>query len=212
MSETSDPGYNKGYFWLMIFTATQGFMTWGYSFTIFNTLQDYLSKIIFPGISPGDLSLIASITTIGAMFGSLVAGPVSNRIGRRKILIVGDIVNIIAIIMTLFSLYPVMLVGRLINGFVIGIDTVIDPLYIIEMAPKKIRGKAGALTISMYSGSIFLAFVIGFILPGINEPPNEVLWRVCMGLMLVFSLYRLIMFLFVFKWDTPIYLLMKNQE
>lgn len=74
--------------------------------------------------------------SIGAFFG----GPLSERHGRKKIMFIADFVMILAMALTIIENYAVIVTGRFILGVVVGLNSAIGPLYLIEMAPKEMRG------------------------------------------------------------------------
>ena len=79
---------------------------------------------------------------IGALVGSLVAAPITDRFGRKRsisfwcaVYIVGQIIEV----STSYAWYQLAL-GRLVEGFGVGGLSVLTPMYQSETAPKQIRG------------------------------------------------------------------------
>ena len=73
---------------------------------------------------------------MGAFIGSLIAGPLSYKFGRKPVIIAADIMFIlgtliIACAMTISDL----LVGRFVVGGAIGISSSVIPVYLSEIAP-----------------------------------------------------------------------------
>jgi len=149
----------------MIFNTTLGFMNFGYSLSIFNSVLAYFSSTVFPDISDAQMSLIASITTIGAAFGAIVGGMITAKFGRRVPLIIGDFIFMIGAALTLVDVYGSMIAGRFIMGVFIGANTVISPLYIVEMSPQFIRGPACTLNVLTLVVGVFLSYLMGFSVP-----------------------------------------------
>ena len=99
---------------------------------------------------------------VGCIVGSLSAGPISDVLGRKRVLIFTAVLFAISSIgaalagsVTMFVLF------RVIGGMGIGAASMLSPLYISEVAPAKIRG----ILVSVYQ----LAIVIGIlIIYGVN--------------------------------------------
>lgn len=85
--------------------------------------------------------LIVSSVLLGAMAGSLSSGRLTDRYGRRKImLIISGMFIIGTLIASLAPDIQSILIGRLFIGFAIGIGSYTAPLYIAEVAPLELRG------------------------------------------------------------------------
>jgi len=103
----------------------------------------------WPEIQESQLALIVSIALIGAAIGALFSGNISDKIGRKKVIIFADILFTAgSVIMAFAPTIAVLMVGRLIIGFGVGIASQIVPLYLSEVAPVEIRGKLVALNIA----------------------------------------------------------------
>lgn len=103
----------------------------------------------WPEIQENQLALIVSIALIGAAIGALFSGNISDKIGRKKVIIFADILFTAgSVVMAFAPTIAVLMVGRLIIGFGVGIASQIVPLYLSEVAPVEIRGKLVALNIA----------------------------------------------------------------
>jgi SP family xylose:H+ symportor-like MFS transporter len=101
---------------------------------------------------------------IGCFVGAIIAGPISNAIGRKYSLIISAILFSIsawgsglhAFLPEYFSL---LVVFRIIGGLGIGMASMIAPTYIAEIAPAKIRGTL----VSYYQLAIVVGFFVVFL-------------------------------------------------
>ena len=87
------------------------------------------------------LGFSVGCVVFGAMAGNLLAGPMSDRFGRKSILIiVAALFSISATWSALATGYTEFIIARIIGGIGIGGAILIAPIYIAEIAPPKLRG------------------------------------------------------------------------
>jgi sugar porter (SP) family MFS transporter len=92
-------------------------------------------------ISSPHQSLIVSILSAGTFFGAIIAGDVSERIGRRPTVIGGCLIFAIGVVLqTASSTLGLLVAGRLIAGFGVGFVSAIIIVYMSEVAPRQVRG------------------------------------------------------------------------
>jgi sugar porter (SP) family MFS transporter len=123
---------------------------------------------------------IVSSLLVGAMIGALACGPLSDRFGRRIVILVAAIVfGVGALVAALAPNVATLLGGRVILGLAVGMASVVVPLYIAEMAPPDVRGALVTLNQLMITIGILVAY-------GVNAAtaPFEA-WRWALGLALV---------------------------
>ena len=85
----------------------------------------------------------------------------------------------------------------------IGVNTTVAPLYVLESAPMKIRGIAGTISIFLLTITGTIAFCLGYIIPKdlpIGETDNT--WIYCYGAAGLLPLLRILAFTCYFKHDT----------
>lgn len=86
--------------------------------------------------------VITSATTLGALFGGLVAGVVSDYTGRKRVLAIANVVFILgAFVQAAAHTVDTMVFGRFVVGLGVGLASCIAPLYIGELAPTRQRGR-----------------------------------------------------------------------
>ena len=96
----------------------------------------------WPDITTQQTAMIVSFALIGAAIGSLFSGYVSDKIGRKKVILFADFTFTLgAVMMAVAQQIWVLMVGRVIVGIGVGVAAQIVPLYLSEMAPTEIRGK-----------------------------------------------------------------------
>jgi len=203
---------NKVYVYLQTLNAALGLVFWMYTSLVFNSCQIYLQDYVFPDAATSVFSLIASGPQMGGIPGALLAGPLSQKIGRRRMLIWLNIIALVGVVLTIFESLPAIIVGRFIQGFVIGAELVMVPMYVAEMSPVEITGETGALYMLMSSAGTQLGFVVGFLMPSNLNDGKEYMWRILFGAAGLPNVIRLILLLFVFRKETPFYFIMKDND
>lgn len=85
---------------------------------------------------------ITAAMTAGSWLGALISGYVSDIMGRRYAIMIGASIWIIgSIIICASQNIPMLVVGRIINGFSVGIESAQVPVYISECVPPTKRGR-----------------------------------------------------------------------
>lgn len=87
------------------------------------------------------LGFAVGCVIFGAMAGNIVAGPLADKFGRKRVLIV--VAALFAVSATWSALatgYTEFIIARIIGGIGIGGAILIAPIYIAEIAPPKLRG------------------------------------------------------------------------
>ncbi len=103
--------------------------------------------------------VVVGMVLVGAFFGALISGHLSDTIGRKRLLVADTIIFIGGTLLTGFA-HNIMtlIIGRLIVGVAIGISSYSAPLYIAEIAPPKNRGAL----VSLNQLSIALGLMISY--------------------------------------------------
>ena len=83
-----------------------------------------------------------SCLALTATFGMMVAGPLSDRLGRRPVLKIAAVLFAVSAIASAIAPdFLLFIIARMIGGFGVGAALIIAPMYIAEIAPAAIRGR-----------------------------------------------------------------------
>lgn len=106
---------------------------------------------------------IVSSVLLGAMVGTLCSGHLTDRYGRRKIiLIISGMFIFGTFVATLATSVQAIVIGRLLIGIAIGIGSYSAPLYIAEVAPLKLRGGLVSLNQLAITIGIMCSYFINY--------------------------------------------------
>ena len=93
-------------------------------------------------LSKLELGWTVSSLAFTATLAMMVAGPISDRIGRRSVLTVAAILfGISAILSAVAPTFTLLVIARMIGGLGVGAALIIAPMYIAEIAPAETRGR-----------------------------------------------------------------------
>jgi len=159
------------------------------------------------------LSTLTSSLSLGAIFGSLLLGPIMIKSGRRKSLMIVDMIAILGLILMNFLNIYLMITGRFICGIAMGGYCTSIGIYVKEFAPYSLIGKCGSIYELNYCIGIFLSYVFGLNLPEIGEFEASSWWRVILSFPGFFVFFNFVFLLICFKSETPNYLyLIRNDK
>lgn len=128
---------------------------------------------------------IVSSVLIGSSVGALSIGSLSDRFGRKRLLVLASILFLIGSGLSMFAQgFVSMVIARIILGFAVGSASALTPAYLAELADAPHRGSLGTMFQLMITLGILLAYVsnLGFLhhnLLGLRD------WRWMLGSALI---------------------------
>jgi MFS transporter, SP family, sugar:H+ symporter len=157
------------------------------------------------GLSPFMQGAIVAALLLGAMLGAALAGPLSDRMGRKRLIMIAGITFTIGALAAAAapSAWP-LVAARFVIGLAVGSAALVVPLYLSEIAPTELRGRIASLNQMMIVVGILAAFIVNAILASSGD------WRLMLGLAAVPSIILLIgMFSMP---ETPRFLVRQGEE
>lgn len=146
------------------------------------------------GLTTRQLGWVVSNLDLGAAVGAALAGPLSDRWGRKRLMMATAVTFLLSALLTAAAPHvTVLLLGRALAGLAVG-ALLIMPLYVAEISPARWRGFLVSLVqIGIVTG-ILLAYCTGW-LGQVSDPANW-RWMFCLGG--VFAIYLLLV-----TWGLP---------
>ncbi|XP_028714297.1 solute carrier family 2, facilitated glucose transporter member 5 [Peromyscus leucopus] len=127
-------------------------------------------------------SVTVSMFPFGGFIGSLMVGPLVNKLGRKGALLFNNIFSIVPAILMGCSKtarsYELIIASRLMVGICAGLSSNVVPMYLGELAPKNLRGALGVVPQLFITIGILVAQLFGFR----NVLANEEGWPILLGL------------------------------
>jgi sugar porter (SP) family MFS transporter len=106
-----------------------------------------------------------SCALIGCLFGALLAGALSDRFGRKRLLIFSAFLfGVTSIGNALAGSFAVFVTWRMLGGVAIGLASSLSPMYISEAAPAAMRGKLVSINQLTIVIGILLAQLVNWVI------------------------------------------------
>lgn len=104
---------------------------------------------------------IVSMAVAGAIIGAAFGGWMNDKFGRKKSIMLADILFFSGSIVMAAAVGPWMIiVGRVFVGLGVGMASMTAPLYISEASPARIRGALVSTNCLLITGGQFLAYIM----------------------------------------------------
>lgn len=159
---------------------------------IFIKQQFYLSAL--------QTELIVGAVLLGALIGAISSGRLTDRYGRKKLLILSALLFVIGTLLSALAANTNALVaGRLILGLAIGNSSFSAPLYLSEISQKEHRGFMVGLYQLAITVGILLSYIVNY-----HYAQHE-LWRYMLGFGLIPA--SLLLFFLTFLPESPRFLI-----
>ncbi|MEP4149421.1 MAG: sugar porter family MFS transporter [Halioglobus sp.] len=178
----------------------------------FIELEFSLSKI--------ELGWSVASLALAATFAMLVAGPLSDRFGRKPVLRAAAVLFAISALASAIAPgFPSLVIARIIGGLGVGAALIIAPMYIAEIAPAASRGRMVSINQLNIVIGISVAFFSNYVILNLGESGmawtqtvllDNQTWRWMLGVELVPAL--LYFFCLRFVPESPRWLAMRGNE
>ena len=145
------------------------------------------------GFGPFTVTLVFATYAVGVMVSLILAGHVSDWMGRRRVLVPAVLINVLAAVMFLaWTSVPALLVARFVSGISVGMLTATATAHLTELhaeaGPDAPRWRADVVATASNIGGIGLGPLIGGLLAQYAPDPLRVPYLVFQALMLTGAL------------------------
>ena len=156
--------FDTAYIYAISAVAALGGLLFGYDWVVIGGAKPFYEKF-FHLIDPAQQGWAMSCALVGCLVGALVSGWLSDRFGRKRLLIAAGLVFAISSIGTgMATSFTAFVPWRLMGGFAIGMASSLSPMYIAEVAPAQYRGKLVSLNQLTIVVGILLAQVVNWLI------------------------------------------------
>ncbi len=140
------PGrFHAGYIWTISLVAALGGLLFGYDWVVIGGAKPFFERS-FGLADAASQGWANSCALLGCLVGALLAGALSDKFGRKRLLIFS------AFLFAVTSLgnaaagsFSVFVFWRMLGGVAIGLASNLSPMYIAEVAPAPLRGRLVAV-------------------------------------------------------------------
>jgi MFS transporter, SP family, xylose:H+ symportor len=162
--------YNKTYVWGIASVAALGGLLFGYDWVVIGGAKPFY-EAYFGLTSPQLVGWANSCALVGCLLGSMVCSSLSERLGRRKLLVLAAFLFAVSSLCTgMAHGFSTFVIWRIIGGVAIGIASNVSPTYIAEISPAPWRGRLVALNQLTIVVGILAAQIINWL---IAEPVSD---------------------------------------
>ncbi|MER2493485.1 sugar porter family MFS transporter [Catenovulum sediminis] len=128
---------------IITFIAAFGGFIFGYDASVISGVIGFVGQEF--ELTDWQQGFVVSSPTLGAIFASFAAGPLADKIGRKKVLIgIAALYILSAIFSACAFSYESLVIARMIGGLAFS-SLILAPMYIAEIAPAQLRGKLVSL-------------------------------------------------------------------
>jgi SP family xylose:H+ symportor-like MFS transporter len=143
------------YVWMIALVAAMGGLLFGYDWVVIGGAKPFY-EAFFHLNSAAQVGWANSSALVGCFVGSLMAGRMSDSLGRKKVLVFSALLFAISSVLTGWSYsFATFITWRIVGGVAIGLASNVSPMYIAEISPAAWRGRLVSLN--------QLALVIGIL-------------------------------------------------
>jgi len=181
LADTEEQG-SLLYLSLITLVAALGGLLFGYDTAVISGAIGFLETRY--QLDPAAKGWAASSALVGCVLGVLVAGLLSDWLGRKKVLILAAVLFLISALGTALPRNLLeFIIYRIVGGIGVGAASMTSPMYIAEISPARIRGRMVSINqFAIVTGMLVVYFVNYFIAgQGTEEWNVQYGWRWMFG-------------------------------
>lgn len=166
--------YNYSYVWLVSVVAAMGGLLFGWDWVVIGGAKPFFQRY-FELTSEAQIGWANSCALVGCFVGALVAGALSDRFGRKRLLVAAALLFAVTSLgNALAGNFTVFFTWRMLGGIAIGLASNLSPMYIAEVAPAQIRGKLVAINqLTIVIGVLLAQFINWFLVRNLPQGATD---------------------------------------
>ena len=166
------------YLFFICAVAMFGGLMFGFDIAIISGANASLQAYF--GLDELELGWGTGSLVLGAMLGALGSGGLTDRFGRKKVLIYVALLFALSCLgSALAHTFTAFVASRILGGLSVGAASVLSPMYVAEVAPRKIRGTL----VSIYQLTIVIGILISYLINyGLYGVENDWRWMFATGI------------------------------
>lgn len=202
-----DKEINVRYLLLLTLVAALGGLLFGFDIAIITGAGPFIEEHF--DLNEIQLGWGFSSLLFGCIAGALVAGRFTDLYGRRKILfIVAFLFSITTVGTGLAPNFATFVTVRLIGGLAVGGASMLSPMYISEVSPRKVRGSL----VSVYQLSIVVGIMVSYLINYLLHDIGDNNWRFMFASGIIPSVLFFVLLFFVPETPRFLYKIGKEKE
>ena len=178
--EELDSRIPTGFYWYLAVLACIGGFLFGYDTSNIGSALGFIPY----HLSSFATGYLVAGASLGAAAGALIAGPLTDRFGRKSLLVGDAVIYAVGALLSAFTINAFMLLAsRTLIGLAIGADSAIATSYIAEFAPRSRRGQLSIIQQWMITVGILVSYLVALLI--LKVAPGSALgldWRLILGI------------------------------
>ena len=134
--------YRMLFLWRICLVAAMGGLLFGYDWVVIGGAKPFYEPYFGISDSPFSQGLAMSTALVGCLVGAAISGVLTDRFGRKRLLILAAFLFTISAVGTALAWdFMTFNVARFVDGIGIGLASNLSPMYIAEISPASMRGR-----------------------------------------------------------------------
>jgi len=195
------------------FVVSLGGFLFGFDAGIISGVISYVGPEF--NLTDGQIGWVVSAPSWAAMIAMIFSGRLSDRLGRKKILLLVAFLYAVSALLSAYAItYEMLSLARMIGGLAFGAALILAPMYIAEISTAENRGVLVSIQQLNIVLGFFAAFLSNYFFNKYNSPEHlflndENVWRWMLGVELFPALLYFLALFFVPR--SPRWLYLKNK-
>ena len=210
-----DDLYNVRSVWILVTHISISGFVFVYTLGVFDTCTDNVAASLgWNSEKDWYVHLFSFFLPIGQTLGCILATPAIERLGRRKLLMVSDVLFITGSIILVMPSTIAFGFGRIITGLATGTQFSVTPVFINEITPESMMPKVGPMLVICANTGLVCSYGLGLMLPlkDFSQDPLNNMWILMFLFPALLSLYQFFYFLLFMKYEPPQFYMLRNMK